>query len=162
MYRNYTRHDQVFASGALNTVVVHSGFLIDENQHPEVQRYKHAFEPFGTVAEFLEKRKDVPTHLVLIRMFALGDVLMLYTVCKVLLEQFPKLRITLLTSDRFVHVFDYVDASRFSVREYKGVWSTQGVDLGVSLNGCLEVDHSDLPVYKKHRINLYVEALGYR
>ncbi|MBO6533514.1 MAG: ADP-heptose--LPS heptosyltransferase RfaF, partial [Muricauda sp.] len=54
-------------------------------------------------------KKGKSTHILIIRLSAMGDVAMTIPVIKALLQQYPHLKLTLLTKRTFAPIFDGLD-----------------------------------------------------
>jgi len=102
------------------------------------------------------------SSVLLVRNFALGDVLMLIPVVRELRERYPDKIFSLATRPEITEssiFLELVDGAFDAVGNYHGLVQSK-YDLGILLDGILERDHRIREYSRKHRVDIYREFLG--
>jgi len=147
---------QIYYNEFRDTYLLPPRFLIDADDLDS----STGLEKVDDVLDFIKSHK----RIVIERSFALGDVLLLIPVVRRLREKLSLEHVTLITQPRFV---DNPLISALANRVYDRYMTKDDVvrdssiyDIGITLNGVLERDHSQPKYQRTHRVNIFMDWFG--
>jgi len=99
---------------------------------------------------------------VIVRSYALGDILMLIPVMREFKDKYSGSKVVLVTSGRFMTsiILRELSGDVFNAISYRIYTNPKHYDVGIILNDILERDHQDPKYSVKHRVDIYREFLG--
>ncbi len=118
-------------------------------------RQRSIFSSLDSLAPLLLRAR----RLLLIRRFALGDILMLFPVCRELRKFYGVSHITLATTTMLAEspVLDMLNDGAVDRIISTDLLDRISYDVACHLDGWLELDHLKEPFKRKHRVDLYRE-----
>jgi len=158
MLRNASQILQVFTARN-GTIPVPPGMVISPRMVPEAVGHP-AFVPALTFKDFLDKNPTA--SLGIVRSYALGDIIMLYSLVRSSWKKiWPKSRITFYVQRRFLATFDNPDIPFHpleKVAHFRNIHHNH--DVIYDMNGIVEIDHTTGKHSQRHRVLMFAEVLG--